>query len=42
VMAGTSAGFRALWVNRAKMPDEYLDFPPQQTLSDLSSLAGMV
>lgn len=42
VMAETSAGFRALWVNRTKMPDEYLDFPPQQTLSDLSSLAGMV
>jgi 2-haloacid dehalogenase len=40
VMAGTSAGFRALWANRGKMPDEYLDFPPQQTLSDLSSLAA--
>jgi 2-haloacid dehalogenase len=39
VMAGVSAGFRALWVNRGKMPDEYLDFPPQQTLSDLSGLA---
>ena len=39
VMAGTSVGFRALWVNRGKTPDEYLDFPPQQTLSDLNSLA---
>jgi 2-haloacid dehalogenase len=41
VMAGTSVGFRALWINRSKMPDEYLDFPPQQTLSDLSALATL-
>ncbi len=41
VMAGTSVGFRGIWVNRSKMPDEYLDFPPQQTLSDLSGLAGL-
>jgi 2-haloacid dehalogenase len=41
VMAGTSVGFRALWVNRSKMPDEYLDFPPQRTLSDLSGLAAL-
>jgi 2-haloacid dehalogenase len=39
VMAGISVGFRGLWVNRSKMPDEYLDFPPQQTLSDLNALA---
>jgi 2-haloacid dehalogenase len=39
VMAGTSVGFRALWVNRSKMPDEYLDFPPKQVLADLSGLA---
>jgi 2-haloacid dehalogenase len=41
VMAGTVVGFRGLWVNRSKMPDEYLDFPPQQTLSDLSALATL-
>ena len=41
VMAGTSVGFRGLWVNRSKMPDEYLDFPPQQTLSDLNALAAL-
>ncbi len=41
VMAGISAGFRALWVNRGKMPDEYLDFPPRQTLGDLSGLAAL-
>jgi 2-haloacid dehalogenase len=41
VMACTSVGFRGLWVNRSKMPDEYLDFPPQQTLNDLSALATL-
>lgn len=39
VMAGTSVGFRSIWVNRAKMPDEYTDFPPQQVVSDLAALA---
>ncbi len=39
VMAGVSVGFHGLWVNRAKMPDEYLDFPPARVVSDLSSLA---
>jgi len=41
VMAGASVGFRALWVNRSKMPDEYPDFPPTQTLNDLNSLAAL-
>ncbi|MGH6663843.1 MAG: haloacid dehalogenase type II [Pseudolabrys sp.] len=41
VMASVSVGFRGLWVNRSKMPDEYVDFPPQQALSDLSSLATL-
>jgi len=41
VMAGTSVGFRGIWVNRGKMPDEYFDFPPQQTLSDLNSLTTL-
>ena len=41
VMAGTSVGFRGTWVNRSKMPDEYLDFPPKQTLNDLNSLASL-
>ena len=39
VMAGTSVGFRALWINRSKLPDEYKDFPPRETLSDLGGLA---
>lgn len=41
VMAGVSVGFRGMWVNRAKMPDEYLDFPPAQTFPDLSTLANL-
>ena len=41
VMAGTSVGFRTCWINRASMPDEYPDFPPAQTLSDLSALANI-
>jgi 2-haloacid dehalogenase len=38
VMGATAFGFHALWVNRSKMPDEYLDFPPERVLSDLSGL----
>ena len=41
VMASVSVGFRGVWVNRSKMPDEYLDFPPKQVLSDLSGLAAL-
>jgi 2-haloacid dehalogenase len=38
VMAAVSVGFRGLWINRGKMPDEYFDFPPRQELSDLNEL----
>jgi 2-haloacid dehalogenase len=41
VMAGISVGFRALWLNRGNTPDEYPDFPPQQTLSHLAALATL-
>lgn len=41
VMAGTSFGFRSFWVNRAKMPDEYLDFPPVRVLNDLTALTDL-
>jgi 2-haloacid dehalogenase len=40
VMAGISVGFNAVWVNRSKVPDEYLDFPPKQTLADLNALVA--
>jgi 2-haloacid dehalogenase len=42
VMGAASFGFRPIWVNRARMPDEYADRPPDHviySLSDLPSLA---
>jgi len=41
VMGGVSAGFRALWINRSGMPDEYVDFAPSQVLRDLTVLATL-
>jgi len=41
VMAAVTNGFRGIWVNRGKAPDEYLDFPPARTLGDLSGLAAL-
>ena len=40
VMGAASFGFRALWINRAKLPDEYPDVPPTQILDDLGTLAA--
>ncbi len=42
VMGATAFGFSAYWINRAKMPDEYPDFAPQQILHDLNGLAAVV
>lgn len=41
VMAGVTNGFRGIWVNRSKAPDEYADFPPARTLNDLHALATL-
>ncbi len=41
VMGATAFGFRAAWVNRAKLPDEYADLAPVRVLSDLGGLAGL-
>lgn len=41
VMAGVSAGFRSVWINRAKLPDEYHDLAPARVLNDLSALAEL-
>lgn len=38
VMGAASFGFKAVWVNRAKNPDEYPDHPPVKTIADLTSL----
>lgn len=42
VMAAVSVGFRGVWVNRSKQPDEYFDFPPAQTLDDLNALVERI
>jgi 2-haloacid dehalogenase len=42
VMAGVSVGFRGVWINRSNMPEEYPEFPPARTLSDLGALTQEV
>ena len=41
VMGATAFGFRAAWVNRGKMPDEYADLAPMRVLSDLGGLSDL-
>ena len=41
VMGAAAFGFRALWVNRAGMPDEYADHPPLRIVPDLSVVTSM-
>jgi 2-haloacid dehalogenase len=41
VMAGVSVGFRAVWINRTKAPDEYAEFAPAHILTDLDSLVDL-
>src|SRR6185312_12885845 len=38
VFGATAFGFRTVWVNRAKAPDEYPDFPPAAIVSSLTGL----
>jgi 2-haloacid dehalogenase len=33
-----ACGFRTIWINRAKAPDEYPDFPPAAVVSGLTGL----
>ena len=40
IMGAAAVGFRGLWINRARMPDEYFDFAPERELNDLSELAA--
>jgi 2-haloacid dehalogenase len=35
VAGATAFGFQSVWVNRAKMPDEYSDFSPVRVVDDL-------
>jgi 2-haloacid dehalogenase len=39
VMGAVAFGYDALWVNRGKMPDEYFDYMPAQTIGDLNGIA---
>jgi 2-haloacid dehalogenase len=40
-VAGAQAfGFRTAWVNRAGMPDEYAEHPPELTARDLAGIIG--
>jgi len=41
VMGAAAFGFRPLWVNRAKMPEEYAELPPVQAIADLGGLASL-
>jgi 2-haloacid dehalogenase len=37
----TAFGFRTVWINRAKAPDEYPDFPPAAVVSDLTGVLSI-
>jgi len=37
----TAFGFRTVWINRAKMPDEYPEFPPAAVVSDLTGVLSV-
>jgi len=41
IMGAASFGFRAVWVNRARMPQEYPHQPPVHIVSDLSALPSL-
>ncbi len=41
VMGATAFGFRAAWINRGKMPDEYPDLAPVRVLNDLGGLLAL-
>jgi 2-haloacid dehalogenase len=41
IMGATAFGFRAVWVNRARMPDEYSEYAPVQVVSELSALPAL-
>ncbi|MEP1933163.1 MAG: haloacid dehalogenase type II [Roseibium sp.] len=41
VAGAVAFGFRTVWMNRANMPDEYLDLAPKAVLADLTGLAAL-
>jgi 2-haloacid dehalogenase len=40
-MGATAFGFRTVWINRTKVPDEYTDCPPVAVVSDLTGLLSV-
>lgn len=40
-MGATAFGFRTVWVNRAKSPDEYPDFPPAAVVTSLTGVLSV-
>lgn len=41
VMGASAFGFRAVWVNRAKLPDEYAGHAPAAVVPDLAALSDL-
>jgi 2-haloacid dehalogenase len=41
VMGAAAFGFRPIWVNRAGMPEEYVDRPPVRVVHDLAALPAL-
>ena len=41
VMGAATFGFRTVWVNRARLPQEYLHQPPAHIVPDLSALTSL-
>jgi len=41
VMGAVSFGFAAMWVNRARLPDEYAELAPLRQVADLAALYDM-
>lgn len=42
VMGAAAFGFKAVWVNRGHLPDEYSDRPPQHVIATLAELPALV
>jgi FMN phosphatase YigB (HAD superfamily) len=40
-MGAVSFGFKAFWVNRTRLPDEYPDQAPMQIIADLAALPNL-
>jgi 2-haloacid dehalogenase len=41
VMGADAFGFHPVWVNRARMPEEYADRPPDRVVHDLATLSSL-